>query len=191
MPIEGSRRCRLRRATQPAHARLDTLIDHAGFLTNRASYASYLKATWSARQPIERALDTGGAIAVYAAWPERRICDALSRDLSDVTHGPPNAGDGGDEVRTPQSPGEVLGLLYVLEGSALGAQLLQGRAAAIGMTPHHGARHMAHQTSQPNAWSSFVKILDKADLDGADDATCIAAAVATFGVFRRAFEAVR
>lgn len=54
----------------------------------------------------------------------------------------------------------LLGVLYVLEGSSLGAQLLVKQAALLGLSEHNGARHLASQTSDPKRWPAFVKILE-------------------------------
>jgi heme oxygenase len=192
MSIDGSeRRQRLRCATQPAHARLDALIDATGLLGSRARYARYLEATWAARRPAERALDALGSSLLYAAWPERSMCEALSQDIVDVAGSPPVEDSQWDLPAAPLSPGQALGVLYVLEGSALGARLLERRVAAIGMTSAFGARHMARQTARPRAWAAFVKVLDRTVLDPPDDQLCMSAAVDTFHAFERAFQAVQ
>jgi len=186
MTIDSSqRRQRLRRATQSAHARLDTLIEDMGFLQDPSRYGRYLGATWAARKPAELALHASAADGVYAAWPERSVCHALGQDIVDVTAALPRETL---SWAAPLSPGQALGVLYVLEGSALGARLLEQRAAAIGMTPTFGARHMARQTAQPKAWAAFVEILDDTALDLDDDALCIAAATDTFHAFEQAFQ---
>jgi len=190
MSIDGSqRRQRLRRATQVAHTRLDALITDAGFLENRQQYRRYLEATWTARKPVELSLDASDAATLYAAWPERSVCDALSQDIDDITPNRP-VGPHWGRPSAPLSPGQMLGILYVLEGSALGAQLLEQRVAAIGMTPAFGARHMARQTSQPRGWTEFVAVLENTKLDPQDDALCMDAAVDTFDSFESAFRAV-
>ena len=192
MSIDGSqRRQRLRRATRVAHARLDALITDAGFLENRQQYGRYLEATWTARKPAELSLDASGVTALYAAWPERSVCDALSQDIDDIAPSRPIENPRWDRPRAPLSPGQMLGILYVLEGSALGAQLLERRVAAIGMTPAFGARHMARQTAQPRGWASFVTVLEGTALDPPDDALCMDAAVDTFDAFERAFRAAK
>jgi len=191
MSIDGSqRRQRLRRATQVAHSRLDALIMDAGFLENRQQYARYLEATWTARKPAELSLDASDAATLYAAWPERGVCDALSQDMDDIAPSRPVEDPSWDRPRETLSPGQMLGILYVLEGSALGARLLEQRAAAIGMTPAFGARHMARQTAQPRGWAGFVAVLESTTLDPADDALCMDAAVDTFDSFESAFRAV-
>ena len=82
---------------------------------------------------------------------------------------------------------QTLGVLYVLEGSALGARLLLRRAEALGMNSKFGARHLALQTAMPTAWPNFLSILEAASLDIAQEAECVGAAIATFTLFERAY----
>jgi heme oxygenase len=186
MVIErAGRRQSLRHATQTAHARLDDLIERAGLLKSRAEYELYLQATWTARWPCEQALESWGAAALYAAWPQRRICDTLSQDIFDVSHiRPAEAAHGLPEVL---SEAQALGILYVLEGSALGARILETQAAAIGMTASFGARHMARQTSAPGAWSQFMALLARTPMSSAGEEQCTAAALAAFALYEEAF----
>ena len=188
MVADGSqRRQRLRRATQMAHARLDARIGEHGLLSSRESYQAYLQATWTARQPLELALEASGASEVYTPWRERAVSAALSQDITDLSGRPPIDAPRGRCSSAPLTAAQALGVLYVLEGSALGARVLEKRALAIGMTPTFGARHMARQTAQPKAWSVFVDILDRAPLSAPDDLACVAAARAAFEAFELAF----
>ena len=148
-------------------------------------YAAYLGATLRAREPLEQALDDAGAERLFAMWPDRKIAAAIRADIADLSGeyarecSPPR-------LSAPKSSAQMLGILYVLEGSALGARLLIRRAEAMGMSSSFGARHLALQTDTPNAWSSFVAILDAAEMDSEQEAQCAAAAIATFAVFEAA-----
>ncbi len=180
------RRQRLRRATNAAHRRLDGLIDHAGLLNSRARYELYLHATWAARRPAEQALERAGIAGFYAGWPSRQVSDALSQDVFDVSKSRP--ADPTGEPSEILGTAESLGVLYVLEGSALGARVLGARAAGIGMTACFGARHLAHQISQPGAWAAFTDLLARTPMTDPEEDQCIAAAIATFEGYQRAFE---
>ena len=188
MVADGSpRRQRLRRATQVAHARLDARIGEHGLLGSHESYGDYLHATWTARRPIELTLETSKAAAVYASWPERSVCAALSQDIADISGRPPADPPRQNHRAAPLTVAQALGVFYVLEGSALGARVLERRALAIGMTPTFGARHMARQTAHPKAWAVFVDLLDSTPLSEPDDLACVTAALATFQAFETAF----
>ena len=181
----GDRRQLLRRATAAAHRKLDALIDGAGLLNSRARYEDYLRATWAARWPDEQALELSNVGELYTAWPHRRLCAFLSEDLFDVSHARPV--DPAWVLPGRLCKARSLGVLYVLEGSALGARVLAPRAAAIGMTACFGARHLAHQTSQPSAWAAFIDLLTRTPMTGPDEELCVAAALATFERYEQAF----
>jgi heme oxygenase len=178
-----SRRFRLRDITLAAHARLDNGISAAGFMESRSAYISYLQARLQARQPIERALDECGAQALFAAWPRRRIAEHLAADIDDLDGDRPSPA----AVAAPNCPhpAEILGALYVLEGSALGASLLFKRAQTLGMTATCGARHLQAQTSDPSAWRAFVEVLERQQMTPDEELLCDAAALRTFGAFER------
>lgn len=176
------RRSRLRSATSLAHARLDHRITEDGFFDDQKSYASYLQATWRARWPIEQALEDWGASTVFSLWPYRVLALDLQADLDDLGM---RASVDMDPMSTVEisNASQALGVLYVLEGSALGARLLAQRAKAIGMTSHMGARHLARQTGTPGAWPAFRRALEGAQLDANEESDCVAAAIATFDQF--------
>lgn len=183
-PHDG-RRTRLRNATTAAHRRLDSFVEEAGFLSARDNYLAYVSATWRARRPLERMLDAASAVEIYTAWPRRRISDALAADLRDLSAPPP------EEPPPPRASAAtsaaILGTLYVLEGSALGARLLGGRVGAIGMGPDHGARHIARQAEDPRAWGRFVEVLETTPMNAADEDLCVEAARAAFADFERCY----
>ena len=182
---ECDRRQRLRLATHAAHQRLDGFIDGAGLLESRARYGLFLQATWIARRATERALEVSGVVHLYEAWPLRRVSDALSEDFFDLMQIHPAE----PACAAPEMlcDAESLGVLYVLEGSALGARILAARVAAIGMTACFGARHLARQISQPGAWKGYLELLTRTPMTRLEEDRCVAAAIATFARYESAF----
>ena len=65
-------------------------------------------------------------------------------------------------LNIPEDASALLGLAYVLEGSALGARLLYPEALALGLDGSRGARHLASQIADRTAWPSFCGVLDAA-----------------------------
>ena len=82
---------------------------------------------------------------------------------------------------------ELLGALYVLEGSALGARLIMKSAQALGLGATFGARHLAAQAGDALAWRSYLDLLLNAPLDDAGEATLHRAAAAVFDHFAYAY----
>jgi heme oxygenase len=183
----ADRRSRLRSATENAHRRLDGVVEDAGYFLDRPSYAAYLQATLRARQPLELALNKCRAENLFNLWPERAIAPALRTDIQDVTQ---SASLTQNYLIVPGpafSAAQVIGTLYVLEGSALGARHLAPRAQAIGMSATFGARHFAQQTAIPKTWSTFLRLLEAVSFDVSEEDECVEASMAAFAFFERSY----
>jgi heme oxygenase len=180
--LHHTRRMRLRYQTHQVHRELDLVVGTAGFLEQADLYRRYLVATWRAWQPLEAILDASGAARFYPLWSERHLAASLAADMSDLGVAVP----GNAKRPTPKSiwdPASVMGTLYVLEGSALGARILAGRLKRIEMTPTFGARHIAVQIGNPKAWSTFLSVLEAFPMTNEEEERCISAAQAAFNVF--------
>jgi heme oxygenase len=179
--LPEGRRTRLQTATRRLHQDLDALMMEAGFLSSISKYASYLAASYRARAAVEMRLDISGARQIYPVWPRRQIAHLIEEDLTDLGASIP------ERLAVPAAPplskGGVLGALYVLEGSAIGARLIGQRVAAMGMGPEFGARHLAHQATEPKAWPAFLHVLESANLTDEEDRACLHEALATFDRF--------
>ncbi|WP_280517633.1 biliverdin-producing heme oxygenase [Falsirhodobacter halotolerans] len=164
----SDRRWSLRQATAPFHDALDTAM---GTFDTRADYLAYLAGLHAFRAAIEPALRP------LDGWHPTRLLLELTADMTDCGLAP-------RPIPAPPSlAGDAAwGVTYVLEGSALGAQLLRRRAAALGFDDTFGARHLA----QPlDSWRAFLDRLDQASPYDADAAT--AGAVAAFATAHTAF----
>lgn len=131
------------------HDRLDAM---AGPLAEIGSYKRYLTATFAFRAALEAKVLPGAD----CNWNIQCLVDALKDDLNDLGLAQPEA----VHLAAPASPSALAGMLYVAEGSALGARLIQRRAAALGLGPDHGARHLATQTAERERWKSFLHWLE-------------------------------
>lgn len=115
-----SAHAQLRAATRDAHDRVDVRFASLD-LADRADYAAFLTAQARAYLPLEKALTDAGAAAHVEDWAETRRGALLLADLADLGVDPP-------ETRAPPSFGndaELIGALYVLEGSRLGGAMLR------------------------------------------------------------------
>lgn len=178
---------RLKELTAAAHARLDSHVDQAGFFESQNGYRQYLLATWRARAHLESQLDRSGATRLFPLWPERRLRELLLRDLADLGEPAREAAVPSEEPRLDAAA--MLGTLYVLEGSALGARVIERRVAQLGMTAEFGARHLAWQTTRGTAWARFLEILEETLLPSQSEDQCVRSALATFARFERAYRA--
>jgi heme oxygenase len=154
---DTSRRAILRRATGPAHASLDALV---GPLDSRGAYLRYLTGNYRFRSAAEDGLTDVRWPSEFASWRPTVITRELEADLSDL--GVPVPPRRAAAERGPVGPNWLLGTLYVLEGSALGARVLVKAAGKLGFDGEYGARHLARQAASLDGWRAFVEILESA-----------------------------
>lgn len=170
----------LRKATYEKHQQLDRLATVFSIDT-RAGYARFLAAQAAALIPLEMALENSGVHDVLPDWPVRSRRAALLRDLTILAAPYATA-----PVPVPASAAEIFGVLYVLEGSRLGARVilreLDPSIHALGATQYlrHG--------EDAGLWQSFLTALENTPAARSDVAAVEAAANSAFAVFQRAFE---
>ena len=183
MQPEANRRATLQRATEQAHKELDEIV--ASFdLTERQDYVSFLLATSAALIAMEQLLETTGVERFLPDWPERTRRAAITADLKEFGLEPRPL----QLRRTRPSPSEMFGILYVLEGSRLGAQLSLAQDSRSTDPRIRQASHYL-RAHDPQFWRSFVKVLE-ASQDAANQHEITSGAVYAFALFQRAFEQV-
>lgn len=177
--LHDSRRFFLRDKTHADHTELDSLI---GPLTSEVAYRRYLKSLAAFRAGAEQAISRARWPETLSGWVPVSLSAMMQADLKDLqeTRAPM------PDFPPPMSAPALLGVLYVLEGSSLGARFLARQVAALGYTQDFGARHLAIQTASPDNWQHFLRLLDTAPEWDAE-----AAAGAAHTLFRYAIDAVR
>ncbi len=173
-----SLRHHLRSATAALHERVDAYF--AQFLQQGdKGYERFLLSSASAILPLEDALDKAGVSAVLPDWDERSRSAALKSDLAELSLAPPVV-DGVAGLPLPSDEAYLFGVLYVLEGSRLGARVIsreleQGQRAVP-------KRYLSHGEGKP-LWQSFVKQLEASEASRSNPEMVIAGAHAAFGMF--------
>lgn len=178
-PAMEDRRFALKRATNEAHDRVEAVVRSAGMFDTPEGFRRYLTATFEMRARYERLLDLNGAARVWADYPGRRIAGLVAQDIVDLGGEVPSTLP--DEEKT-YSAGELLGVMYVLEGSSLGARILVKSVAEMGFSAGFGARHLFTQAEDRGAWRSFI-----AAMDASPEGPCHETARATFDAFAAAY----
>lgn len=169
---------RLRDATSAAHRALDAQLSEFD-LTVFSGYRRFLQASAGALLPLEAALVEAGVARMFPDWPERARSAAIAADLHRL---------GGIAQATvsvsPLTRSGVLGTMYVLEGSRLGAKFLL-RAVADAADPRIGTAvaYLGHGMGQ-RFWQSFLARLDGER--GCDEDEAVDAARAAFAAFETA-----
>lgn len=176
---EISLRDRLRAATSEDHAALDAVV--AGWrIETPIGYGAFLNASYAALAPLELALEQAGVAEQLPDWSQRARRAALAADLAELGLEAPSF-----EPAEVSSPEAVAGLLYVLEGSRLGAKFLarQVRAAGAGLP----LAYLTHGEG-PDLWRSFLAWLDAIPKVGFRTDAAEAGARYGFRCFSDAFE---
>ncbi|WP_445678595.1 biliverdin-producing heme oxygenase [Radicibacter daui] len=179
----ASVRFALKEATADAHRRLDALSARFN-LSDDAGYRDFLMASAAALLPLEAALERGGVAQLLEDWPSRTRASAICADLQGLEGDIPDA----RSVTLPASPAALFGVLYVLEGSRLGARFVLKQLEPAGERVRQNVRYLTHGREQ-DLWRSFAARLESEATIAGDLATTIAAAHTAFGVFLDRFAA--
>lgn len=176
---EISLRDHLRAVTSQDHSALDATV--AGWrIETPIGYGAFLNASYVALAPLELALEDAGVAQWLPDWPQRTRRAALAADMAELGLDVPLF-----EPAEIPSREAAFGLLYVLEGSRLGAKFLARQVRAAG-----GGLPLAYLThgEGPDLWRSFLARLDALPKVGfrTDDAE--AGARYGFRCFSEAFE---
>lgn len=176
----STRRQLLRTRTASLHAALDACV---GELDGLAGYRRYLVGLYAFRQPAEDVIASGLASATFAdAWQPTRLAGLMREDMADLGLAPPPA----VALGSYSALSAVLGLTYVLEGSALGARMLRLQVEHLGLGPARGARHLAAQAASLEPWRGFLNLLDT--VRDFDEEAALAGAEAGFAAALAAFD---
>lgn len=169
---------RLRDATAVAHRDLDAQLTSFD-LTTVSGYRRFLQASAGALLPLEAALVEAGVARMFPDWPERSRSAAIAADLGRLD----SAVQSTVSV-PPLTRSGVLGTMYVLEGSRLGAKFLL-KTVADAADPRIGeaTAYLGHGAGR-RLWQSFLAKLEAEQACEADEA--IEAAGAAFAAFEQA-----
>ncbi|MFN3830963.1 MAG: biliverdin-producing heme oxygenase [Allorhizobium sp.] len=173
------RRTALKEATAEAHAALDAMVGHFQTLDD---YKLYLTGIASFRLPVEAWLSQTRLPADLDGYAPHMVQPELEADLADLQAPEPK---NQQAFRPPEGDG-VVGLLYVLEGSSLGARLLAKRAEALGLSANFGARHLFSQARNFSSWRALSERME--NVRGYDDRAAARWANTAFDYARSAFE---
>ena len=173
------RRLGLKTQTAAAHQALDALI---GDFSTPQAYARYLHGMARFRLPVEAWLEDKSMPEELGEWRPGAYGTEIADDLADLGIDTPAQ----LEPFVPPPGNGLIGLLYVLEGSALGARVLAKRAENIGFSADFGARHLFHQARNFSSWRAFSDRMEKVWVY--DEQAAVAWANTAFDYARNAFE---
>ncbi len=166
---------RLRRETRAAHERVDARFASLN-LKDPDDYRRFLMLHAIAFLPIEKALTDAGAARLVDDWEAMRRSPELVADLEAL--GLPVPSDEGGP--TFDNDAEMLGAIYVLEGSRLGGAVL--RKSVDPDFPH---RFLSHP-QPPGRWRGLVAMLERNLYESVQVDSAVKAARGSFAYFEQA-----
>jgi heme oxygenase (biliverdin-IX-beta and delta-forming) len=178
----GGVRALLREKTAAAHARLDAALQTLE-LQSAPQYCRFLEAHAEALLPLEKSLAASGVRRLFPDWDQRARSRVLADDIARL----------GGEVRQsgllagPFDDAGLLGAMYVLEGSRLGAAVLLDIVSQSSDSVVRNATGFLSHGAQKRLWPSFLAVLERhgATLEDVDEA--VAAARRVFALFETSF----
>lgn len=177
--FKGSIRCLLRSATTTTHAQVDERIDEL-IGQGEVGYREFLRLSAAAIRPLEESLVAANVECILPDWQERSRWAPLREDLADLGMTTP-----APAAPMPRLNGEAhqFGVLYVLEGSRLGAKVLIRRLLAMpGLSPLRALRYLRHGEGYP-LWQTFLERLEFSEAVRRSPTEAIAGAKTAFRFF--------
>lgn len=165
----------LRRETRAAHERVDARFSGLD-LKDPADYRRFVALHAAAFLPLEQALTDAGAARLVDDWDAMRRTPELEADLVALGLPVPPRSSG----PTFANDAEMLGAIYVLEGSRLGGAVL--RKTVDPAFPH---RFLAHP--QPaGRWRALVALMERNLYESVQIDSAVQAALGAFAYFEEA-----
>lgn len=187
-------RTKLKNSTQDAHTKIESNPVLAKLLSpsiDKETYRSILLRYFGFFSSIESQLVRSGGDAVIPDLRERFRAPRLRNDLLalGLTQQEIDSAPRATEIPTTSTKSEVLGVMYVLEGSTLGGMLI---AKHLRSFPYFGESTGSFFLTDPQAlsqrWKAFLDLLETSS--DIDEASAVEAASLTFTLLDRWMEGV-
>ena len=167
-------------ATRSSHRRLDLALSWLDIGRPRY-YAGFLRGQAEALFPLETALEDQRIEQIVRDWPRRARMAVLEHDLAamDVSI---------DSLPVPQfrNEAEMLGAVYVLEASRMGARVMLARLAQQPESNSIGATSYLRHGFGQRLWPFFLAILETHPAAQANTAGVVQGAEIAYGMFESA-----
>lgn len=170
----------IREATCHSHSRLDAALEKLD-LAFPVYYEGFLRSQAEALFPLEAALEAAGIETTLSDWNLRIRTPALQRDLDtlNITCDPQPAPDF-------SSVAEMLGAVYVLEASRMGARVMLARLAEHPDSEAMNATAYLRHGFGKRFWPSFLTVLETHPAAQGDLAGVVKGAQTAFAMFETA-----
>lgn len=169
----------LRNATAADHARLDATLG-ALDLGTVPGYRRFLEINAAALLPLEHSLERAGVHAILPDWDDRARSASILADLARL-------GGRYCPLEAPELAGRsaILGTLYVLEGSRLGAAHLLRTVKSCSHPLISDTTSFLRHGRGRSFWPQYLAVLESHADDLSED-DLVSAARSAFGLFAHA-----
>jgi heme oxygenase len=177
----GSRREALRLATDELHRSLDKIVSSYD-LRRIDHYAAFLGASAAPLLALEHMLESAGVEQVVTDWAAHRRSAVIVQDLKllGLTASPLQL------RRALPTRSEMYGILYVLEGSRLGARGLHAHVQTSSDEQVRAASGYL-RAHNPSLWRNYLKLLESS-VDVTELHDLVSGALFAFALFQRSFD---
>ncbi|RTL53789.1 MAG: heme oxygenase [Bradyrhizobiaceae bacterium] len=174
----------IREATHHSHRRLDLALSWLDLKQPRY-YAGFLRSQAEALLPLESALEAGGIPDILSDWPLRARSAALQLDLDVMNISPV-------PLPTPDigSAAQMLGAVYVLEASRMGARVMLARLAQHPESMSIEATKYLKHGFGKRFWPTFLDVLENHPAAKSDVSGVLLGAQTAFSMFETALAPV-
>ncbi len=169
----------LKQETEGHHARLDGALSALN-LADASDYGRFLQIHAAALRPLEQRLELAGVAALLDDWPSRVRRHSVDADLRVLGLSRPAPVAVGPLLGTD----EMLGALYVLEGSRLGHAMLLRQLPSAAPT-RAAVAFLAHGAGA-RLWGGLLAALAEREAQAVDLARLVGAAHRAFGAYLEA-----
>lgn len=174
---------KLKVITAQEHERMEVLMAKAEVFANRHNYVQFTLSQFYFQEIVEKLYTYPEVKKIIQDLDQRGRLNAALNDLKDFTVEP--------EIKNvietiPKiSPLEVLGWIYVSEGSTLGAAFLFKEAQnKLGLTAEYGARNLAaYPDGRMIVWRRFKEALNMQNFSEGDKDEVVKGAMDGFNYF--------
>jgi heme oxygenase len=151
---------RLRHGTRHDHARMERRLDILNRLSDPRRRRAVMTRFWLLHRGVEPILSRLLGDVEGLDYEARRKSPLLAADV-EALGGPLLEGASPVPPLQTSSPGEALGLLYVLEGSTLGGRIIRREMATRGETMVGLGYFDAYGALTGQRWRAFTAVLDR------------------------------
>lgn len=168
--------------TDSYHLHLHKLVAEANPFASRENFARWTQVQYQFQAAIAPMYISPSLRRLMPDLENRSRLALTQADLADLHMSVPEVPD---IVTQKMTDAQMLGWLYVSEGSTLGAAVLRKKAAKfLGLSDSFGARHLSASTQGRMAqWKRFVDVINNVDLSDAEVQQMQGASIAAFELF--------